>query len=387
MRKANKNPRILITGARLPAALEIAKALTSEGADVWAADTLYCTPTGFSRHVKRYFRIPSPALAFSDFCSAIKRIVRQLDIDLVIPASEEIFFLAQFRDEIAPGTTLFCPSFAVLQELHSKWAILKMAEGCDIRLPHTLRINSVDALRQELVDMPDGILKAEFSRGSYDTLFPPHDQIDELPITPCRPWLLQERLIGREISVYAIAAQGRLLAATAYEPRYRVGKGASLYFQPTEGVAAKRFAAAFIEKNSITGQIAFDLIECDNGELGLLECNPRTTSGVHLFSPNSHWALAFWGENPATVKRSASACAAKMAVFALHFPAALRQRRLPALWSDLKAARDSCFDSTDPLPSLGLQLSALEISLRSLTWPVAAHKAYTFDLEWNGECE
>lgn len=387
MRKTNKKPRILITGARLPAALEIAKALGAEGADVWAADTLYCTPTGFSRHVSEYMRIPSPVFAFSDFRSTIKKIVLQHDIDLVVPVSEEVFFLAQMRDELAPGTAVFCPPFSVLRELHSKWEILKKAEGCGVRLPHTRRICSVEELRQALLDIPNGVLKAEFSRGAYDTLFPPHDNIDQLPITTSRPWLLQERLIGREISAYAIASQGRLLAATVYEPRYRAGKGASLYFQPIEGLAAKRFAAAFVEKNSITGQVAFDLIECDDGELALLECNPRTTSGVHLFPPNSQWARTLFGEEIAPIKELATACAAKMVVFALHLPAALRDRKLSVLRSDLKAARDSCFSPIDPLPSLGLHLCALEILLRSLVWPIPAHKAYTFDLEWNGECE
>ena len=387
MNAANKKPRILITGARLPAALEIARALAAEGAEVWAADTLHYTPAGFSRYVHGYVRIPSPVLEPSHFRRAIIDAAHRYRIDLVIPVSEEVFFLARMRDELAPGTRVFSPSLPILRELHSKWHILERAKGCGARLPRTTRIPSTQALREALTDMPDGVLKAEFSRGSYGTLFPPHENIEGLSIAANRPWLLQERLAGREISVYAIASEGRLLAATVYEPRYRAGKGASLYFQPVEQLQARRFATAFVDRNGITGQIAFDLIECDDGELALLECNPRATSGVHLFPSDSRWARVFLGEDMAPGNESAAARAAKMAVFALYAPTALRQRKLSALWADIKAARDSCFSLDDPLPALGLQLCALEIAVRSLRWPVAAREAYTFDLEWNGEHE
>jgi hypothetical protein len=39
-----------------------------------------------------------------------------------------------------------------------------------------------------------------------------------------------------------------------------------------------------------TGQLAFDFVETDSGRLVAIECNPRATSGIHLFSGSADLA-------------------------------------------------------------------------------------------------
>jgi len=382
-------PRILVTGARLPAALEIARALEKEGAEVWAADTLYCTPAGFSRSVKKYLQIPSPALQPAEFREAIRKIVAQYRIELVIPASEEIFYLAQMQDERGLGCRLFSPAFTALKGLHSQWNVMEMARDCGIYRPHSVLVTSREMLRPLLAAMPDYVLKAEYPSGSLHTIFPPHNDVAKLPIGLNQPWLLQLRVSGRDISIYAIAVDGRVLAATVYQPRYRIGRGVCLYLQPVDARAAEDFVAAFVEKHHLTGQISFDLMQCNDGRLALLACNPRATSGVHLFAPASRWARAFFGKTimggrTGKVDVPVSPRAAKAAVVASYFLPALRSGNLSSLWSDLLACRDICFSGNDPLPSLGSHLGALEIRWRSRAWP---DKAGMFDIEWNGDSE
>lgn len=123
-------------------------------------------------------------------------------------------------------------------------------------------------------------------------------------------------------------------------------------------------------------------MEFVDGSLALMECNPRPTSGAHLF-PERFGKLFFGGSvdpEPAARPR-----AAKLAVLLLHFFPSLLKGRLISLIEDLVLARDSVFSWRDPLPALALQLSALEILWRSRRWPVPARHAYTWDLEWNGE--
>ena len=90
--------RILVTGARLPAALEIVRALSAAGAQVCTADSLVAIPAGISRDSNGYVRFPSPTLAFSDFRKFLLKTVGQLDIDLIIPVSEEIFYLRPLHE-------------------------------------------------------------------------------------------------------------------------------------------------------------------------------------------------------------------------------------------------------------------------------------------------
>ena len=375
--------RILVTGARLPAALEIIRAIHDEDAEVWAADSLRFTPAGSSRYIKGYLHFPSPALAFDDFKSFFCEAVSRLRIDLIVPVSEEIFYLALIQNELKPSV-LFAPSLTELRRFHSKWEILAAAKDCGVRLPSTIRVTSSAELHSALEKIPDGIVKPEYSRGAFETHFPPHQDIGSLHISDTRPWLVQEKVMGREISSYCIAFKGRVLAQSVYEPLYRVGKGASLYFCPLFVPAANHFVSSFVKNNNLTGQFSFDLMEENNKSLVMLECNPRTTSGVHLFQKGCHWARAFWGEKIVAGKEEVSACAAKFAVVLFHGFPSLRNKRWRSFGSDLQKARDSSFLVTDPIPFIALQLTTLEILCRSYSWSTNARNAFTFDLEWNG---
>ncbi len=313
----------------------------------------------------------------------MRNTVQRLGIDLIVPVSEEIFYLAQMADELAPAH-LFAPSFDQLRRLHSKWDVLAMARNCAVGLPSTMRVTSLTALHAALKEMPDGVLKPEFSRGAYAARFAPHLDIDALDVSPARPWLLQERLHGQEISTYCVARRGKVLACAAYQPCWRVAHGASLYFRPVSAPAAARFVTEFVRSNDLSGQLSFDLMRSDDGSVALIECNPRATSGVHLFASAQELGRVFLDDDAAVALAGNRAKAAKLAVALLHVIPATQAGQLGALWAELRLAQDSSFLLTDPMPFLALYASALEILVRSRSWPVSAQHAYTYDLEWNG---
>lgn len=349
--KPRQGQRVLVTGARLPAALEIIKAIHAEGAEIWAADSLRITPAGVSRFATGYLCFPSPVFSFKMFSTFICDAVHRLGIKLIIPVSEEIFFLAALKEDLAPAL-LFAPPLDKLRMLHSKWEILNMVTGCGIRVPHTLRVTSRPELSEALKKIPGGILKPEFSRGAHEILFPPHQKLDLGEISNTRPWLVQEKSEGREISTYCVIHNGCVLIQTMYLPRYRVGHGASLYFQPIHIPNLALFVTAFAQKNSLTGQFSFDLMEDNSGCITLLECNPRATSGLHLIPPASRWGGVFWGEKISGEWTSALPCAAKLAVLLLQILPALREKRCKTLISDLLVARDSLYSLDDALPMI-----------------------------------
>ena len=147
-------------------------------------------------------------------------------------------------------------------------------------------------------------------------------------------------IAGREISAFAIAQAGRVLAAPVYLPRYRLGRGASVCFDPHRPGAARTFLERFIAKHGLTGQFGFDFIEHADGALHLLECNPRATSGVHLLGDEGRWVRAYFGErSDAATTRP---CAAKLAMLTLHGPRALLRGEWRRLREDLARSRDSC---------------------------------------------
>src|SRR5690606_7526337 len=95
---------------------------------------------------------------------------------------------------------------------------------------------------------------------------------------------------------YAISDRGRLLAHAIYHPAYRLRRSSSYYFEPIVRPGIRDAIAAFVRGTRYTGQISFDWIESRQGGARALECNPRGTSGLHLFPLDAGLPSALLGD-------------------------------------------------------------------------------------------
>ena len=375
---------VLVTGARLPAALEIVRAVARAGARVWAADT-FCLPmTRFSRFAQGYLRFPAPAADFVGFRKAVLGAIVKQRIDLIVPGAEEVFYLAAMSDNIASHARLFAEPLPRQRSLHSKRELLGLARKCPVLIPATRRARSRAEVSAALAKMGETVVKPEFSRGGFESLFRPDEkQISNLQISEQRPWLVQQYVRGAEFCSYEVARDRKLLAHSCYRPRYRAGRGSSLYFEPAAHDSIRAFAAAFVGEHSLTGQFGFDFIKEPGGGLYLLECNPRATSGVHLFGPGSALGQAFLGGD-VTCEIDGVPRFSLLAVTALHGLAALREGMVGELLRDVRRAKDPAFDPADPLPFCLQGLAGVEVLWRNRRERLPFARALTRDLEWDG---
>ena len=114
------NPkRVLITGARAPAALEWARLLHSAGVYVVAADALRYPLTRFSNAIDAYELLPAPADDSVAYGQAVDGVCKRHNIDFVIPTCEEVFYLAHQTDNIS--AKLLAPNFNTLRTVHNKF--------------------------------------------------------------------------------------------------------------------------------------------------------------------------------------------------------------------------------------------------------------------------
>ena len=135
-----------------------------------------------------------------------------------------------------------------------------------------------------------------------------------------------------------------------------------------------------------TGQIGFDFIIDDDGELFVLECNPRATSGLHLLAGQPLADAFLQARGPLLVASGERPrmLAAIMLMYAL--PAALKHRTTGSLYRDMRQARDVLYAADDPLPALiAARLSLAEVMVRACRTRQRLTAASTFDIEWNGE--
>src|SRR5262249_40436888 len=129
--------------------------------------------------------------------------------------------------------------------------------------------------------------------GSRVLIKPSATEVAKVRPTPADPWVAQLYLPGEEISAYAVAAGGRVTAFQSYRPTYRVGHGAGVAFEAVDDFVARQFAAGLVARLNWSGQISFDFRRDEAGNLHVIECNPRTTSGVHYFGPADGLARSF----------------------------------------------------------------------------------------------
>jgi hypothetical protein len=285
-----------------------------------------------------------------------------------------------------------------------------------ITVPETHLLENSEALTAWLAgghggiprDSREWVFKPVFSRFAAHTRIQPNAlQLQGIHkimnLLPHAAWVAQRYVPGTEASTYSVAQKGRLLAHVTYQSPYRAGKGSGIYFEPVVAPDILAFTQAFVKQWDYTGQIAFDFQQTPQGKTYVLECNPRATSGIHLFTPNDHLPEAFLNpkfleeslpensilESPATSEsetiRQPQGDTAKMLGLIMPLyglqsgPSPLRFIR------DMCRTPDAVFSWDDPMPFFYQFVSFAEIVRKSRRRKVSLTQAATADLEWDGD--
>lgn len=449
---------VLLTGGRAPCTLALARLFHADGHRVLVAESAKHHLCRVSKAVERSFRVPPPNGEPGMFAAALADIIVAEQVDVLIPTCEEIFFVALGLDRLAPLCRVWASPIGQLQELHDKWRFTRLAERLGLAVPETRLVASgeewlalADAGRRERAERPtegqkstEGqgaeeswkpgvadaaeewlggrlVLKPAYSRFASQVLFLGAADAggerrriltEKQPaLSAAAPWVAQRMVEGRHLCTYSIAYKGNLLAHAAYPCLYRVGVGATVHYEPIRHEGALAWVRRFVAGTGFTGQIAFDFIEAegDAGEAGVLyalECNPRATSGVHLFegrggSGQMDDAASGGGRGLTAAFLQPRALAAAGALLtpgpgassamlsAPMLACGLRDARrtggLRRWWRAWRSARDAVYRRSDRRPALE-QLRVLRDAWRTARANgIPLTQATTIDLEWNGE--
>ncbi|CAA7618865.1 conserved hypothetical protein [Candidatus Terasakiella magnetica] len=376
----------LITGTRAPAALDLARLFAAAGWRVIGADSLRFPVGRWSRALERHYHLLPAKADHHAYAAQLAAIIRDEGVDLLIPTCEEVFFIARHRDALSRLCRVACPDFTTLARLHDKTALAAAATGLGIAVPETIRVEDRDGLYRALGHLGRNVvLKPAFSRFACRTLIRPEaPAVARVCPSASDPWAVQRFVPGREVCTYAIAQAGRLTAFAAYEPRHRVGTGASILFQPVNEPEAEAFAAGFARRHALDGQFAFDLIHSPAQGWSVIECNPRATSGIHLFRPGDGLPDAFAGNGR---HQPGDSCGRMVGLAMLLFglPRAAMTGCLTEAWRDWRQAEDVMARPGDPWPAVTQGLALAEGLVRAVRLGCSPLAATTADLEWNGE--
>ncbi|MEM7667019.1 MAG: hypothetical protein AAF250_14270 [Pseudomonadota bacterium] len=372
--------RLLITGARAPVSLDLARSARSAGYAAQLADSI---PSYAARGAKLgpVMELPRPRFQFSAFAERLSEYCQTYPDALIIPTCEEVFFVSAAAARHGFGEQALVSDLGTLRSLHSKIEFPALLQSLGIRAPETTIID--EPVRTE--NCRDAVLKPEFSRFGSATLIRP-DARECARIKPSKDhrWAMQEFIAGEEFCLWSAARDGVLTASAVYHPKWRHGQTAAYAFEAVDAPEAVDIAARLADALDYTGQIGLDLIRTENGEFVPVECNPRSVSGLHLFDCSPDLARALTGDGPAMhVTRGLRYLAPAM--WAMGLPKSLMHGRYRQWRADMRSGRDVLSRDGNGWPIAGAMLDALRFAAIGVTRMRSAAGQTTDDIEWNGE--
>lgn len=374
--------RVLVTGARAVAALDLARSLRAAGYEPHLADCVPARLARWSTSAGPVHRYASPVERPAAFAADLRALIARLHPAWIIPACEEVFHLSALAAAEGWSDRLLAPGPGMLATLHAKDQFAALCGQLSLPVPETRVATDAHGLAAAVADMGDVVVKRVWSRFGGRTLIAPSPaDLASLRPTMAQPWVVQRRVRGREVSAYAVCHAGRVTAFSAYVSDWRLPGGASYVFQPapTPVAAALRPMIDRLAAVAGRGQIACDAIVDGGGQPWLIECNPRATSGVHLFGRSADFGRALLRQGQAA-------------------PDGRARHVAPALWryglargraADWRRQRREGLDSLtlpgDRAPLAGALVDAAGFGLRAARRGLSLTDAMTADIEWNGE--
>ena len=356
---------ILISGARSPIALEMARSFKKLGCKVIMMDSAHLTIARWSNQVDQYYIVPSPRFFRQAFIKEVRDIIQAEAITHFIPTCEEAIFVSQNMEHFK--CKVWTSSLTLTLKLHNKYSFTKF-QSANFPIPQT-------TLLTEFTDWDKSdtyVFKPIYSRFATSVIINKKLNSIDIPDSEKPNWIAQKKVDGKEICVYSIWDNGKLKAYACYHPLYRAGKGAGVFFEPVFNEKVLEYVKGFGEEINYTGQLSFDVIVDVNQTPYFIECNPRGTSGAHLLHENL--AKAFLNDETIIHQDKTEYCI-KYAMFIIHLPSYFKSRTLKA--------KDVIFKWYDIKPFIMQALSLLEISYLKFSKNITWLEASTSDIEWN----
>ena len=180
------------------------------------------------------------------FVDEIERLVDEHEIDVVVPAFEEVFFLSSQRDRLSRSTTIFGAQFQALARLHDKAAFERLVRHLGLPIPESVVATSDAELAEAIGRFDRYFGRAVFSRGGVDLLTntgPLAGVLDPADVhpTPAEPWLIQPFVEGETVCTYSTVHEGKVSSHLMYRIPAPV---ASLDRDPVRVGRRERVAAA-----------------------------------------------------------------------------------------------------------------------------------------------
>lgn len=188
--------------------------------------------------------------------------------------------------------------------------------------------------------------------------------LGRIEISKVRPWIVQEYMDGEELSTYAIAYKGKVLAYADNEASI-----SCLSYGHIESKEIWSWVQRFCKETGCSGQLCFDYMRnSSDGQLYSIECNPRTSTVITEFHDHPGLAQAF--TDPESVQSVIKPLKNSPPVYWFwnEIATLLTTGDFRTWWETVTQGVDATFDPSDPMPFLGLHYMQVPVLLVRNIW-------------------
>ena len=290
--------RVLVLDANQRSALAVTRSLGRQGVPVITAEESSSALAGTSRFAQQHLEYPSPKHNPDQFVDILCKLVRQHNIDMLLPMTELTTTLVLEAQNAFPETVIPFPGIEIVDSLADKYALMRMAEELNIPIPRTWYADHPDSLPVELNDLIYPlVLKPGKSwllqQGKWDRFAVrfANDPAEARGILNndsafrAHPFILQECVAGHGAGVFALYDHGKPLAFFAHN-RLREkppSGGVSVLSESTSlDPALLRHARSLLDKANWHGVAMVEFKVAPDGTPYLMEVNTRFWGSLQL---------------------------------------------------------------------------------------------------------
>ncbi|MDJ0775278.1 MAG: ATP-grasp enzyme [Mastigocoleus sp. MO_167.B18] len=299
---------ILISGGKMTKALQLARSFHAAGHRVVLIETHKYWLSGhrFSNAVDKFYTTDFPQKNPQAYIQNLIDIIKEENIDVYIPVTSPV---ASYYDSLAkPVISEYCQVFhldvEVTEMLDDKFAFSQRAGSMGLSIPKSFKITAPEQVlnfdfsgetrKYILKSIPyDSVRRLDLTKLPCDTPEQTEAFVRSLPISPQKPWIMQEFIPGKEYCTHSTVRNGEVRLHCCCE-----SSAFQVNYENIEHSKIRQWITHFLGELGVTGQLSFDFIEAEDGEVYAIECNPRTHSAITTFYNHPEVANAYIGQQP-----------------------------------------------------------------------------------------
>ncbi|MFN6531333.1 ATP-grasp domain-containing protein [Nostoc sp. ChiSLP03a] len=358
---------ILVSGAKMTKALQLARSFHAAGHRVILIEghKYWLSGHRFSKAVSRFYTVSAPQSDPEGYIQALVEIVKQEKVDVYVPVCSPV---ASYYDSLAkPVLSEYCEVFHfdpdITKMLDDKFAFTDRARSLGLSVPKSFKITdpqqvinfdfSQETRKYILKSIDyDSVRRLNLTKLPCDTAEETAAFVNSLPISPEKPWIMQEFIPGKELCTHSTVRDGELrLHCCSNSSAFQIN------YENVENPQIRQWVQHFVKSLALTGQVSFDFIQAQDGTVYAIECNPRTHSAITMFYNHPGVADAYLGKTPLAAPLEPLA-SSKPTYFLYHeiwrLTGIRSWKQLQTSVNTLVRGTDAIYSLDDPIPFLTL---------------------------------